>query len=702
MTSATLTHEPYEIKKVINEFLIPENTVKTRGKKPNIEYFNVPCAFDIETTSTIVNEQKQAFMYCWQMALNGAVIFGRDWDEFIYCLETLQRELNLSKEKRLIIYIQNLSFEFQFIRKLIKWESIFSLEEREPVKALSVYGIEFRCSYLLSGYSLEKIGDNLLKYKVSKMVGDLDYSLIRNSKTTLSNEEMKYCINDVLVVSAYIQEKIEQDGSIINIPLTKTGYVRKLCQKACLPTTKEKRKERHFYRNMIKNLTIEPDEYQQLKRAFQGGFTHANAHYVGKVVENVGSFDFTSSYPASMLSERYPMSKGKIVEIDSVKTFNNYIDNWCCLFDIEITNVYAKNFNENYLSFSKCWGVKNYVLNNGRIVSADVIKTTMTEQDYIIFINFYSFKSFKVRNFRVYQSGYLPKPIIETILKLYEDKTQLKNVEGKEVEYLSSKEQVNSTYGMIVTDICRDDILYNETDEWERSAVNLEEAIEKYNNSLNRFLFYPWGVWVTAYSRRNLFKGIVEFDNDYIYADTDSIKAINIERHLDFINQYNIDIVNKINDCLKWHDIDINRSRPKTIEGVEKQLGVWDFEGTYQKFKTLGAKRYMILKDDKYNITVSGLNKKVCVPYILKESKERNINPFEFFVEGMFIPAGSTGKNTHTYIDTPCDGMVIDYQGNIAEYHEKSSIHISACEYKMSLASEFIDYLKGINTIYDR
>jgi hypothetical protein len=46
-------------------------------------------------------------------------------------------------------------------------------------------------------------------------------------------------------------------------------------------------------------LTLDADEYAQLKRGFSGGFTHACAKYVAKgkekPLEDVGSFDFTSS-----------------------------------------------------------------------------------------------------------------------------------------------------------------------------------------------------------------------------------------------------------------------------------------------------------------------------------------------------------------------------------------------------------------------
>ena len=54
----------------------------------------------------------------------------------------------------------------------------------------------------------------------------------------------------------------------------------------------------------MKSLTISSaKEYQELKQAFAGGFTHANPHHVGKVFRNVGSIDFTSSYPTVMMNK---------------------------------------------------------------------------------------------------------------------------------------------------------------------------------------------------------------------------------------------------------------------------------------------------------------------------------------------------------------------------------------------------------------
>mgnify|MGYP003297503762 CR=1 FL=1 len=102
---------------------------------------------------------------------------------------------------------------------------------------------------------------NLVNYKVSKLTGYLDYSLLRHSKTELSKKEIMYCINDVLVVMAYIQERIESDGDITLIPLTKTGYVRNYCKVQCLGKGKKKNKR---YKTIMKGLTLNSDEYRQL------------------------------------------------------------------------------------------------------------------------------------------------------------------------------------------------------------------------------------------------------------------------------------------------------------------------------------------------------------------------------------------------------------------------------------------------------
>lgn len=173
-------------------------------------------------------------MYIWTLAIKqNVIVMGRTWEEWIKVCEYLSQWYELSSERILRIYVHNLGYEFQFMHKYFNWIEVFALKKRQPVSALSDMGIEFRCSYKLSGYSLEKLGNQLLKYKVEKLTGNLDYSKLRNSKTVLTEKEKQYCINDVLVVTAYIQEYIERVKYIHYIPKTKTGEVREYTRNQC-------------------------------------------------------------------------------------------------------------------------------------------------------------------------------------------------------------------------------------------------------------------------------------------------------------------------------------------------------------------------------------------------------------------------------------------------------------------------------------
>lgn len=658
---------------------------------------NMPCCFDIEASSFYMNGKKHACMYAWVFGLNGEVCRGRTWKEFIDLLNTFTETYNLSPQKRLIVYIHNLSYEFQWFRKYFEWHTVFATDARKPLYAVTTSGIEFRCSYLLSGYSLEKLGENLTKYKVKKKVGDLDYKLIHHSRTPLTETEWGYIMNDALVVMAHIQEEIERLGDIGKIPLTKTGYVRNLCREKCL-----KGDNRWEFTTAIKHLTLTTDTYKQAKRAYTGGFTHANINYVDRIINDVDSFDFTSSYPAVMCSEMFPMSKPFKYEPKNFEELCKYLKAFCCMIDITFYNLIAKVDYENYISSSRCTYLEHYYCNNGRIVEADVLSITITEQDFFIIDELYDYDGFDIHNMQCMYKDYLPKDFVLAILELYKDKTELKGIPEKEVEYLVSKGMINSCYGMAVTDPCRDENTY--TDTWEFKKGNIDELIEKYNKDRQRFLYYPWGVWVTAYARRNLFSGIIEFKEDYIYSDTDSIKVRNADKHQEYIKKYNIEVTEKIRKCLEYHGIPFEYSCPKTITGKSKPLGVWDYEGRYDTFKTLGAKRYITEQNGEISITIAGVSKEAGKRF-LKHKYKTNEAIFEAFREDMYFPPSydrngiednASGKLCHTYIDDYIEGEVTDYLGNTYIYNEQSCIHMENTDYTLGLNTDFKNLILGI------
>ncbi len=439
----------------------------------------------------------------------------------------------------------------------------------------------------------------------------------------------------------------------------------------------------------MSTMKLVVDEYKQLKRAFSGGFTHASVFFSGKVVEDVTSVDFTSSYPAVMIAEQFPMSSSEEIEITSKEDFYHNLKYYCCLFDCHFEGLESTFLYENYISESHCFNKKGIITNNGRIVSADSIDLTITEQDFLIIMRTYKWKVLKVGNFRRYHKGYLPKDLIKAILRLYENKTTLKGIEEKIIEYMRSKGMLNSTFGMCVTDIARDEILYDK--EWNKKAPELKEVLDKYNKSNSRFLFYPWGVWVTAYARRNLWTGILECKEDYIYSDTDSIKLRNYEKHKEYFDKYNTIITNQLHKTIDFLHLNEEKLHPKTIKGIEKPIGVWDYDGHYKRFKTLGAKRYMVEYDDgKISLTVSGLNKKTAIPYLQQKYGD---NIFEGFDKHLYVPREYTGSNTHTYIDNERTGTIIDYLGKEYNYKEETSVHIEGSEYTLALSKEYTDYI---------
>lgn len=696
---------------------------------PNKNYYiNVPCSFDIETTSFFQDAQgntidthtwaaldhkskeiwhKRCCMYIWQFGLCGKVIFGRTWQEFKDLIYLLSCTLGLSEEKRLICFVHNLSYEFQFIKKWFKWPKLFATAPYEPLYAVCDEGIEFRCSYRNSNRSLEKLGNDLLKYKVQKAVGNLDYDKLRHSETPLTNAEILYCINDVKVVMAYIMEQIEREGKVHRIPLTSTGYVRRYLKECCFKNKanpKKSKTKRFHYVEQMKAMSLTPEVYVMCKKAMQGGFTHCNALWMGEELKGVASKDITSDYPAIMISEKFPITAPKLRKINDLATLNHYIKMYCCLFEVRIWNLHPKYEAEQYLSRSHCDAAENVRNNNGRIYSADYIETTITEQDFLLIQSFYTFRKIQIGRFYTFEKGYLPKDIVSGVLKLYADKTIFKGVEGKEVDYMLSKNLLNSCFGCCVTDIYNPAVRLNEVSglwELDPDGMELEEAIDQYNKKRSRFLYYPWGVWVTAYGRRNICAAILEclkdHSNDYVYTDTDSIKMLNPDKHKTFFDKYNDFMLERINKALHFHKIGEQIAAPADQKGKLHPLGVFDDEGIYDKFKTLGAKRYLYRQGGHDVMTVAGLSKKKGLEYL----KQNNKDIFKAFDDDMYVPAMETGKLTHTYIDTSVSGGFTDYTGRYGQFDEKSAVHLAPCDFTLKITSVYTKFVNELKIMGD-
>ena len=586
----------YEALEFISEFdfdSIPTLTAprgNPRGRQKTL-YKDVICTFDIETTR--VPDLDQSFMYIWQMCIGENVIIGRTWEEFKLLLSEFK--LHLHDKERVVFFVHNLSYEFQFLAGiyLFNKDDVFLIDSRKVLKATMYDHFEFRCSYLHSNMSLAQYTKKM-GVKHGKLSGKkFDYTKIRTPYTELSEYELRYCLDDVIGLREAIQKEMELDNdTLYTFPLTSTGYVRREVKKAM----------RGYSYEAIKSLQPDLKLYELLHDAFRGGNTHANRYYAGMLLHNVKSTDRSSSYPDVMCNERFPMSPFKYVgKCTGTQIMDLIAEDQALVMRVRITDVSLIDpyWGAPYLALNKCTYV-GAVKDNGRIISADIIETAITDVDLQIILSEYQFS--KIEYWDVYTSKYgkLPRCFIDCIERYYRNKTELKGVEGQEVYYDKSKALLNSLYGLCVQRILREPIIFDgkeyvTDEEWDRQKAFDKATAHPFNS-------YAWGVWITALSRLRLEEGlriVHESPNAYfIYTDTDSIK-------------YQGDL-----DLTKYNNIRIRDSKRSGAyatdpKGKTHYMGVFEYEGEYSDFITFGAKKYAYVKDGKTGVTISGVNKEL-------------------------------------------------------------------------------------------
>lgn len=569
---------------------------------PTKRYINHLMTFDIETSTIEKTDGSfEGFMYHWQVCIDGYVCFGRTWKEFLTFLRKMNRALkNYDKKHKLVCYIHNFSYEFQFLYSWIKLTEVFAIDKRKPLKAISKdFNIEFRCSYLLSNMNLKKFIENTPNAHYFKGTGDLDYHKVFTPQTNLTMSELGYCFNDVMGLYEAIIYLLKED-TLVTIPLTSTGYVRRECRNNM---RKNKKNRKQFL-----ELKLNDKLYTLCKDAFRGGNTASNRYKTNFINYNLSSYDMSSAYPYAMISGLYPITPFQEETIISLDMLDDYNNHYCTLAYYSFEKVkLKKGVPFPYIPYSKCieFIAPNYETKfkgkeycyNGRILEAEFIKIAMTNYDYQIFINQYDYDEDNVRveDFYYSHKGFLPKELTDTVIEFFTLKSQLKGIEEKEYEYMKSKNKLNSLYGMIVTDIIRQENLF--TDQWEKGE---NSTLEEYYSKRNNFLTYQWGLFVTAICRTNLQKAIDKIGLDCVYIDTDSVKFVGEHDNVfEQINQEMIDWCTQ-NDIINY----VNVGNHKYF------LGLYDKEKSYSEFITLGAKKYAFNQNKKIGITVAGLNKK--------------------------------------------------------------------------------------------
>lgn len=671
-------------------------------------YSKIIYTFDIETTSYFIINDKvhvsddylmfneserqnsaRACMYIWQLGVNDKVYYGRTWEELKDFIKIIEEQDPYLK----IFWVHNLAFEFQFLKSYFSFKSIFARNTHKPIKAVMTdFNIELHCTYFLSNVKLEKLPE-IYNLPVKKLSGDLEYNLLRHSKTKLTKKEKNYCENDCLVLYHYIKYELSQYGSLDKIPMTNTGKVRRELKSKVLSN-------KDYIYKVRSIISDDPKVYDMSVRCFSGGYTHANYMYTDFLIKDVDSYDFTSSYPYCLTCFKYPMTEFRKCNIKRVK---DMLPEFAYMIHIKFNKI-KSNYYNNILSYSKCQHVLKYKLDNGRIIEAESLETYITDIDLKLILKAYSIESYEILESYYSKYDYLPKDFIEFILDKYVIKTKYKGLEDKRLEYQLEKGKFNSLYGMCVTSIINDLVEYDDELDWTIKELTNAEIIEKLKHEKKYgFLSFQWGIFCTSWARNNLIRCLLELDEYVIYTDTDSLK---LSKGYDkgVIEHYNNYVRAKIDKVSNELNIPLEKFAPKDIKGREHMLGLFeyendsDYEYSYKEFKTEGAKKYAYVSrdydkktntySDNIHITVAGVPK----------SGAKCLKSLKDFKDDLVFDYKNTHKHLIVYVEEQPDIMLTDYTGVSYKVTDKSGVSVLPAEYKLGKSEDYMSLLSDNHT----
>ena len=628
-----------------------------QGTRVRRVYKDAVCAFDTETS--YIKELDAQCLYIWQFQLDEALtVIGRTWEEFIKFANGIKSVL--PKNTYLVTYIHNLSYEFQFMRSLfsIDPEDVFVVKSRRILKWICG-GFEFRCSYLQSNMNLAAFTKKF-NVKHQKLSGaEFDYSKVRYPDTELTPLELEYCVNDVIGLVESIKAEMERDDdNLYTIPLTSTGYVRRDVKKVL----------RLWGSYKVNELLPDVEVYTLLREAFRGGNTHANRYFVKNPdyplppIENVHSADRSSSYPDVQVNYKFPMSPFKRVEKDITYTQlkHHYIERrgYALVFRLQIDKLGLKDYFNPcpYISYDKARNVRGKMLDNGRLLGADHCEVTLTDIDFQIIDNQYNLSDSNTVITDLYFAhyDYLPDELRDLVKGYYIQKTALKGIEEQKLFYDKYKNLINSVYGCSAQDPAKDNILYLENAVEDNIYQCDGAAIVDILAAAHPTMPYQWGVWTTARARERLqimIDAVHEnTGSEFVYTDTDSVK---------YIGEFDIE---QINTNLRKLAIK-NGAYADDIKGVRHYMGIYEYEGMYRRFETMGAKSYVYeYENGGLHITIAGVPKKAGAREL------ENMGGFSAYQVGATFHDGVTEtkyNDTRQYSKAVVDGHAVEITSNM-------------------------------------
>lgn len=652
----------------------------------NHYYSNLVAAFDTETTAIINHDPEYAFVYEWTLGVEDLIVYGRTWDELRELLLNLKADLGLSSDYKLIVFDQRLKYEFAFLKSEL-WvndEDFLARNNHDIIKATICDAYQFRASDQYSEQPLDVMGSLMGIPKVS----GYDYSLIRHCETPLSDFEFKYCETDVRILLEYFKSERRKYGDVKRIPLTATRTIkediyRNYQEIGSVASTRA---------NQLRDTPEDQLMLSKIQRAFFGGWNYSNLMWDNIEAEDVTSADRSSDYAAQMLLNRYPLKKFKKTDnIGYLDLYEQITDphhnyHYLVVCSIEgLENIYPR---AGFLPLNQDWDWDpkdpDLKIIGDKILKCSRLLCTLTDVDFALLFDFYSFKDIKIYELYKSRKGFLPNYIVKTIVERYRVKLKAKRwisqikkdrlpTIKEAAEYSRIKSLVSRIYGVFVQKPLLPQYKYNsQSRQIEPLRDDNGDLIEEFVKGDYDPVLYQWGVWVTSYARRDelcLYKqidlwvddnGIPHNRDNVLYGDTDSIKFVGNADPI--IAQYNDDIKQKI-AYFCYHN-QMYGYTPEDLEG----LGVYDIEH-YQRFKTIGVKKYAYIDDKgQFVAKIAGLS----LDNLYFDQFETAADKLAALDPEMQIPADLALNRSISYYDNHIVDEVTDYLGNAAKVEVKS------------------------------
>ena len=651
---------------------------------------------DTETSWNKDEENPIGWVYQWCFSFQGNLVCGRTMTEMVTALTKIIEVNNINDERRISIFVHNLSYDYEYIKEHIKEalnDRFYNLAvAKHKIISSVINGLLFKCTFRLTGKSLDAWSKEL-GTKHRKLVGTVDYDEVHYQDSELTNTDWKYMWNDVIVLdeSIDIQMKIHDDD-LRSLPLTVTGYVRR---EARIHFAEDPQNRIPFLK-----MALSYEQYLMCKFEFSGGITHGNRFLAGKIVTvgeevsigktkttvtNIKHRDFASHYPSQQRCYQAPCSKfipywneWCDTEPPTVEELLKMRKDKCLLIAIEIENLELRDRGITLPYAQACkfqegkQGKIKTTEDNGRLLKMEGKSIiVVNEIDLYWLYKQYKFEYTIVKVERA-NKGAFPKWLIDTVDEFFYGKTAYKQQEksleaqgfnedteewiANHRELMISKGNLNGVYGMSATDLVREAFEEDDNGEWTKQVHTTEEAtwlLRRYYDNRNSFMSYQLGCWTTANARNELmeFVELIGYDH-FLYADTDSIFYITDDEIEDKIEERN----------KEFRDIDDANGYYIEYEGKRTYYNQFELEKEeITRFKFLHAKCYAYdLVNDEMKVVIAGVSK-----YGRNEnSRVKELGSLEKLKTGTkFVDCGGTRvayihyKPDTTYVD----GHLIEY-----------------------------------------